>query len=80
MFKQVMIGVTALALLATPALAQRYVPEAGSGNLVHGPGGRPVTASSPPYIGQRSGEAYNYSPRYRYHRHHRHYRHHRRHY
>jgi hypothetical protein len=60
MFKQVVIGLAAIGLLAMPAMAQRYDPEAGSGNIVQGPGGAPVTASTPPYVGQRSGLAYDY--------------------
>jgi hypothetical protein len=60
MVKTIVLGLVAIGLLASPALAQKYVPEAGSGNLVQGPGGAPVTADTPPYVGQRSGEAYNY--------------------
>jgi hypothetical protein len=72
MLKAVVIGLAAIGLLATPALAQRYDPDAGSGNIVQGPGGAPVTADTPPYVGQRSGQAYDYDW-------HRKYRHHRRH-
>jgi hypothetical protein len=60
MLKKIVIGVALAGIFAAPALAQKYVPEAGSGNLVQGPGGAPVTGETPPYVGQRSGEAYNY--------------------
>ena len=60
MLKHITIGIAVLAALATPALAQKYVPEAGSGNLVQGPGGPPVTPDTPAYVGQKNGEAYNY--------------------
>ncbi len=60
MLKRIVIGLMAVGLLAAPALAQRYDPDAGSGNIVQGPGGAPVTASTPPYVGQRSGRAYDY--------------------
>jgi hypothetical protein len=63
MLKRLMIGLAIAGLSAAPALAQKYVPEAGSGNIVKGPGGGPVTADTPPYVGQRSGEAYNYNRR-----------------
>ncbi len=76
MLKQIAIGLAAIGLLATPVAAQIYDPDAGSGNIVQGPGGAPVTATTPPYIGQRSGEAYNYDWSYKYGRY---YRHHRRH-
>lgn len=60
MLKKITLGLAVVGLLATPALAQKYVPEAGSGNLVQGPGGAPVTPDTPAYVGQKSGEAYNY--------------------
>jgi hypothetical protein len=63
MLKPLIIGAIAIVLLVIrgiPAAAQKYVPEAGSGNLVQGPGGPPVTPDTPAYIGQRNGEAYNY--------------------
>ena len=63
MLKHLLIGTVAMVLLATaggPALAQKYDPEIGSGNVVKGPGGAPVTPDTAPYVGQRSGEAYNY--------------------
>jgi hypothetical protein len=60
MQKLLMIGAAGLAFVAMPAFAQQYVPGAGSGNLVQGPGGRPVTADTPAYVGQSNGEAYNY--------------------
>ena len=60
MLGKIALGVAIVSLFVTPALAQKYVPEAGSGNLVQGPGGAPVTADTLPYVGQRSGEAYNY--------------------
>ncbi len=60
MWKQIVIGAAAAGLLAAPALAQRYDPDLGSGNIVQGPGGPPVTADTPPYVGQRSGQAYDY--------------------
>lgn len=63
MYKVIAIGLAAAGLLATPALAQKYVPELGSGNIVQGPGGAPTTGSTPPYVGQSSGEAYNYDKR-----------------
>jgi hypothetical protein len=61
MLKHITIGIAVLAALATPALAQQYVPSAGSGNLVQGPGGPPVTPDSRAYVGQKNGEAYNYN-------------------
>jgi hypothetical protein len=64
MLKPLVIGAAALALLSAPALAQRYDPDAGSGNIVQGPGGAPVTADTPPYVGQRSGRAYDYDRPY----------------
>ncbi len=70
MLKRFVIGLAAVGVLATPALAQKYDPAWGSGNLVQGPGGAPVTADTPPYVGQRSGQAYNYDRSYS--RHHRH--------
>ena len=60
MQKLLMIGAAGLAFFAMPAVAQQYVPGAGSGNLVQGPGGAPVTADTPAYVGQSNGEAYNY--------------------
>ena len=60
MQKLLTIGAAGLALIAMPAVAQQYVPEAGSGNLVQGPGGPPVTPDTPAYVGQSNGEAYNY--------------------
>jgi hypothetical protein len=60
MLKQITIGIAVFAALATPGLAQRYDPGAGSGNLVQGPGGPPVTPNTPAYLGQKNGEAYNY--------------------
>ncbi len=71
MLKQVVIGLATIGFLATPAVAQRYDPDAGSGNLV-GPGG-PVTADTPAYLGQRSGHAYNYGHQ-RYVKHHKKYK------
>jgi hypothetical protein len=70
MLKPVVISLAAIGLLATPAIAQKYDPDAGSGNIVQGPGGAPVTADTPPYVGQRSGQAYDYdwNRKYRYHR------------
>ncbi|MGH6740366.1 MAG: hypothetical protein ACREDY_15310 [Bradyrhizobium sp.] len=60
MLKHITIGIAVLGALATPALAQQYVPSAGSGNLVQGPGGPPVKPNTPAYVGQKNGEAYNY--------------------
>lgn len=60
MYKAIAIVFAAAGLLATPAVAQKYDPALGSGNIVQGPGGAPTTGSTPPYVGQRSGEAYNY--------------------
>jgi hypothetical protein len=60
MLKKLMTGLAVAGLLATPAVAQKYDPALGSGNIVQGPGGAPTTGSTPPYVGQRSGEAYNY--------------------
>ncbi len=64
MLKSLIIGAAGIVLGAMPAIAQQYVPEAGSGNLVQGPGGRPVTPDTPAYVGQRNGEAYNYHHTY----------------
>jgi hypothetical protein len=64
MLKRLVIAAGVVSLLSVPALAQQYVPSAGSGNLVQGPGGPPVTANTPAYIGQRNGEAYNYRHSY----------------
>jgi hypothetical protein len=61
MLRYLTITAAVIATLATPALAQKYVPEAGSGNLVQGPGGPPVTPNTPAYVGQKNGEAYNYN-------------------
>ncbi len=82
MLKQVIIGLAAIGLLSTPALAQKYDPDAGSGNIVQGPGGAPVTADSPPYVGQHSGQAYDYGYEWSYATGHkvRHHRRHKRHY
>ena len=66
MLKQAVIGLAAIGLLATPALAQRYDPDVGSGNIVQGPGGAPVTADTPPYVGQQSGQAYDYDYEWKY--------------
>jgi hypothetical protein len=60
MLKRFSLVVTSFVILVTPALAQQYVPSAGSGNLVMGPGGRPVTPNTPAYVGQSNGEAYHY--------------------
>jgi len=60
MLRYVTITAAVVVALAMPALAQRYDPAAGSGNLVQGPGGPPVTPNTPAYVGQRNGEAYNY--------------------
>lgn len=60
MLKYLTIIAAVVAALATPAVGQKYDPAVGSGNLVQGPGGPPVTASTPAYVGQKSGEAYNY--------------------
>jgi hypothetical protein len=43
-----MIAGVGISLVAMPAVAQKYVPENGSGNLVQGPGGPPVTPDTPP--------------------------------
>jgi hypothetical protein len=64
MQKLLMIGAAGLAFVAMPGFAQQYVPGAGSGNLVQGPGGAPVTPDTPAYVGQRNGEAYNYRHAY----------------
>jgi len=58
--RKLAIGLAVFAVLGTPAFAQYYDPDLGSGNLVHGPGGAPVRPGDPAYIGQRGG-AYNYS-------------------
>jgi hypothetical protein len=63
MLKQVVCATALFGLLSSPSLAQQYVPEAGSGNVVHGPGGRPVSPGEPAYVGQRGG-AYEYGPAY----------------
>jgi hypothetical protein len=60
MLRYVTITAAVVVALAMPALAQRYDPAAGSGNLVQGPGGPPVTPNTPAYVGQRNGEAYHY--------------------
>ena len=67
MRKVIVNGAVVTALIAisfVPAFAQKYDPAAGSGNLVQGPGGPPVTPDTPAYIGQRNGEAYNYRRSY----------------
>ena len=56
MLKKIVIGAALAAMVATPALAQAYDPDAGSGNIVS-PNGAHVYADTPPYLGQ-SGEAY----------------------
>lgn len=60
MLKYLTITAAVVAALTMPAFAQKYVPSAGSGNLVQGPGGPPVTPNTPAYVGQKNGEAYNY--------------------
>jgi hypothetical protein len=60
MLRYLTITAAVVGALAMPALAQRYDPGAGSGNLVMGPGGPPVTPDTPAYVGQTNGEAYNY--------------------
>ncbi len=41
MLKRIVIGLMAVGLLAAPSLAQRYDPDAESGNIVQGPGRAP---------------------------------------
>jgi hypothetical protein len=60
----VAVTIAAFTCAVVPAAAQKYAPEVGSGNLVQGPGGPPVTADTPAYIGQRNGQAYNYRHTY----------------
>ena len=57
MLRKFVIGVVIAGLLATPALAQKYIPELGSGNQVQGVGGAPVNPDTPAYT-CKSGEAY----------------------
>ncbi len=59
MLKKLLIGTALAAMAASPALAQSYYPDVGSGNIVAGPGGPHVRAETSPYVGQR-GPAYTW--------------------
>lgn len=58
--RKIGFGLAVFIAFGTPAFAQYYDPDLGSGNLVHGPGGPPVRPGDPAYIGQHGG-AYDYS-------------------
>lgn len=58
MLKNIMRAAALVAMTATPALAQVYNPDAGSGNIVS-PNGAHVYADTPAYLpNAHSGQAY----------------------